>query len=86
MAVDGADGCIRAFTQLRTQYPGIKFLLSIGGGGDKGSGNFASVANDPGATGKFVETAMGLVDKYDLDGLDGMISHGMLSEDFSRGY
>ncbi|EEQ32922.1 putative chitinase [Microsporum canis] len=69
MPVDGAKGCIRAFTQSRRQYPQLKVILSIGGGG-AGSENFAAVAADPMLTVNFVETAKNLVDKFTLDGLD----------------
>ncbi|KAF3896321.1 Sporulation-specific chitinase 2 [Trichophyton interdigitale] len=69
MPVDGAKGCIRAFTQSKRQYPQLKVILSIGGGG-AGSENFAAVAADPGLTANFVETAKNLVDKFSLDGLD----------------
>lgn len=70
MPVDGAKGCIRAFTQSKRQYPQLKVILSIGGGG-AGSENFAAVAADPVLTANFVETAKNLVDKFSLDGLDG---------------
>lgn len=72
MPVDGAKGCIRAFTQSRRQYPQLKVILSIGGGG-AGSENFAAVAADPMLTVNFVETAKNLVDKFTLDGLDSTI-------------
>ena len=52
----------------------MKLLLSIGGGSAMGSGHYAAVASDSHASQKFVDTAKELVDKYDLDGLDGIIS------------
>lgn len=52
----------------------MKFLLSIGGGSEKGSGHFATVASDSHATQNFVDTAKDLVEKFGFDGLDGMFS------------
>ncbi|WEW58790.1 chitinase [Emydomyces testavorans] len=67
MPVDGTQGCIRAFTQLK--HTGLKVLLSIGGGGT-GSQHFAAVAKDPIALRTFLRSAKALVDRFDLDGLD----------------
>ncbi|KAB8271892.1 putative class V chitinase [Aspergillus flavus] len=69
MPVDGTQGCIRAFTQLKPQYPKMKIILSVGGGG-KGSENFALVARSQSRTETFVRTARALVDQFGLDGLD----------------
>ncbi|KAK2733938.1 hypothetical protein FQN57_001921 [Myotisia sp. PD_48] len=69
MPVDGTNGCLRAFTQLRYQYPQLKVILSIGGGG-AGSQHFATVTANPVALARFVETAKGLVDRFGLNGLD----------------
>jgi hypothetical protein len=71
MPVDGTEGCLRAFTQLKRQYPQMKVILSVGGGG-KGSENFARVARSPPAVEKFASSARALVDQFDLDGIDGM--------------
>lgn len=71
MPVDGTQGCIRAFTQLRKQYSKMKVILSIGGGG-KGSENFAVVARYPSRAETFVRTARELVDRFFLDGVDSM--------------
>lgn len=71
MPVDGTEGCLRAFTQLKRQYPQMKIILSVGGSG-KGSENFAKVARSPPAVEKFVISARALVDQFDLDGIDGM--------------
>ncbi|KAI1991316.1 hypothetical protein LOZ54_002193 [Ophidiomyces ophidiicola] len=69
MPVDGTQGCIRAFTQLKEQHKGMRVLLSIGGGGT-GSQHFAAVAKDPIALRTFIYSAKNLVDRFDLDGLD----------------
>jgi chitinase len=49
----------------------MKVLLSVGGGGEACSGNFAAVASDPVTTRNFVLTVKELVDRFGLDGLDG---------------
>ncbi|KAF3398911.1 Endochitinase B [Talaromyces pinophilus] len=69
MPVDGTEGCLRAFIQLKQQYPQLKVILSIGGGG-KGSENFAKVATDPAAVANFAYSARALVDQFGLDGVD----------------
>ncbi|MCJ1397032.1 hypothetical protein MMC11_000224 [Xylographa trunciseda] len=73
MEVDGTQGCIKALTQLKDQYPGLKIILSIGGGG-QGSTYFASIAGNHTARMIFASTAKGLVDMYGFDGIDSMIS------------
>ena len=72
MPVDGTEGCLRAFTQLKQQYPQLKVILSIGGGG-KGSENFAKVSTSPAAVANFAHSARTLVDQFGLDGIDGTI-------------
>lgn len=69
MPVDGTQGCLRAFAQLKQQYSKMKLVLSIGGGG-KGSENFAAVARSPPRVETFVRTARALVDEFGLDGID----------------
>ena len=74
MPVDGTNGCIRAFTQLKQKYSKMKVILSVGGGG-KGSENFALVAQSNSRMDRFVRTARELVDQFGLDGLDGNFNH-----------
>lgn len=69
MPVDGAEGCLRAFVQLKQQYSKMRVILSVGGGG-KGSENFAAVANSRSKVDTFVRTARGLVDQFGIDGID----------------
>lgn len=69
MPVDGTEGCLRAFTQLKQQYSEMKVILSVGGGG-KGSENFAKVSRNPPAVEVFVKSARALVDQFSLDGID----------------
>lgn len=70
MPVDGAEGCLRAFAQLKQQYSKMRVILSVGGGG-KGSDNFAAVANSRSRLDTFVRTARELVDQFGIDGIDG---------------
>lgn len=70
MPVDGTEGCLRAFVQLKQQYSKIRIVLSVGGGG-KGSENFAAVAHSRSRLDTFVRTARALVDQFGLDGIDG---------------
>lgn len=69
MPVDGTEGCLRAFVQLKQQYSKMRVILSVGGGG-KGSENFAAVAHSRSKTDTFVRTARGLVDQFGIDGID----------------
>ena len=69
MEVDGTEGCLRAFTQLRCQYSELRVILSIGGGG-AGSENFAAVASNQIAVEKFIYTVQNLATQFNLDGFD----------------
>ncbi|KAJ5139480.1 Glycoside hydrolase superfamily [Penicillium atrosanguineum] len=69
MPVDGAEGCLQAFVQLKQQYSKMRVILSVGGGG-KGSENFAVVARSRSGVDTFARTARALVDQYGLDGID----------------
>ena len=71
MPVDGTNGCLRAFAQLKQQYSKLKVVLSIGGGG-KGSDNFPLVAGSLSRTETFVRTAKELVQSFGLDGVDSL--------------
>jgi len=67
--VDGAQGCIQALTQLKRQYPSLKIVLSVGGGGT-GSAHFSRIASDNTLRTIFARSARALVDIYDFDGID----------------
>ncbi|KAL8802241.1 MAG: hypothetical protein Q9182_003961 [Xanthomendoza sp. 2 TL-2023] len=69
IAVDGTYGGLNALRNLKLQNPGLKSLLSIGGGG-KGSDPFADIAASPDARKQFGVSAKKLLDTYELDGLD----------------
>ncbi|MCJ1479010.1 hypothetical protein MMC13_007694 [Lambiella insularis] len=66
--VDRTQGCIKALTQLKVQYPQLKIILSIGGA--QGSKCFPQIASNNTARMIFASTAKGLVDMYDFDGID----------------
>lgn len=70
MPVDGTEGCLRAFVQLKQQYSKMRVILSVGGGG-KGSENFAAVAHNRSCVETFLRSARALVDEFGLDGIDG---------------
>ncbi len=67
--VDGKLGCLAALVSLRAQFPQLKIILSIGGGGE-GSANFAAVA--AGATSRiaFAKCAKEFVERFELNGID----------------
>jgi len=67
--VDGTRGCLRSLGALKRDYPHLKCVLSIGGGGD-GSASFAGVANNAITRYTFARSAKKLVDAYGLDGID----------------
>ena len=82
MPVDGAEGCLRAFVQLKQQYSKMRVILSVGGGG-KGSENFAAVAHSHSRVETFVRTARELVDQFGIDGIDSKAAY-LLDSDTSR--
>ena len=67
--VDGTNGCLNALNNLKQQYPLLKIILSIGGGGP-GSAPFAEVATNGTKRTTFAMSARALVDEYGLDGID----------------
>ncbi|KAL8697072.1 MAG: hypothetical protein Q9224_002483 [Gallowayella concinna] len=73
IAVDGTYGGLNALRNLKLQNPGLKSLLSIGGGG-KGSDPFAAIAASPDARERFAVSAKEMLDTYELDGLDGKLA------------
>ncbi|GAO47590.1 chitinase [Saitoella complicata NRRL Y-17804] len=70
MNVDGADGgCLGSFQRLKQQYPHLKVILSLGGGGE-GSSPFAAVCRNTSMVQNLVRSARELVDRWSLDGID----------------
>ncbi|KAI9759637.1 MAG: Vacuolar protein sorting-associated protein 53 [Chaenotheca gracillima] len=67
--VDGQCGCLLALVSFKQQYPHLKIILSIGGGGP-GSQNMSIVAASRTARQNFAVSALDLVTNYGLDGID----------------
>ncbi|KAI9737139.1 MAG: hypothetical protein M1834_000732 [Cirrosporium novae-zelandiae] len=65
----GTRGCLRALFDLKLQYPHLKLILSIGGGG-AGSQNFPSAASTKECRARFVESAKTFCNEYGFDGID----------------
>ncbi|KAE8356293.1 glycoside hydrolase [Aspergillus coremiiformis] len=66
--VDGETGCLNAFKKLKTDYPHLKVMVSIGG--KSGSSGFPLLAAHEGSRRTFASLARDLVDKYGFDGID----------------
>ena len=60
---------LAVLTGLRKTSPGLQVLVSVGGGGN-GSAGFSDMAITAEGRKKFVDTAIAMVEKYDLDGVD----------------
>jgi chitinase len=54
---------------LKKVDPSLEVLVSVGGGGE-GSAGFSDVANTPEGRHRFVESAVLVVERYNLDGID----------------
>ena len=67
--MDDTQGCISALTNLKEEYPQLKIILSIGGGGP-GSANFPRVAANNITRHIFARSAKDLVHQYSFDGVD----------------
>jgi chitinase len=68
LPVDGTTGYINAWTQMKTQYPSLKIILSIGGTGAS-SRRFAWVGSDALRRERFASSAKHLLQLYSLDGV-----------------
>lgn len=66
--LDGVKGCINDLRSIKTRYPHIKTILSLGGEG--GSAPFPVVACDGIFRSIFAQNARQMVDAYGLDGID----------------
>lgn len=62
-----ASASLAGLVKLREQNPRLQILLSIGGWG---AGNFSEAAASESARARFADTAVELVRRHDLDGLD----------------
>lgn len=65
---DGEKGCLRALAKLKRQKPGLKTLVSVGGG--SGSQEFSGIAADPKRRVAFAKSCKQFVEHWHLDGVD----------------
>ena len=61
-------GNLKLLTALRGENPSLKVLISVGGW--LGSGGFSDLALTAQSRAQFIDSVMGLLGQYDLDGLD----------------
>lgn len=73
MEVDGTQGCLRSFADLKKKYSVLRVVLSVGGGG-AASEPFPAAASTDETRERFAHTAKELVTSYGLDGIDGKSS------------
>ena len=66
--VDGTQGCISAFRNLKLQHPQLKIILSVGGGSPEGNRYFARVASQNVSRDIFARSARELCQLYGFDG------------------
>jgi chitinase len=66
---DGVHGAMHALTNMKHQYPHLKILLSIGGGGE-GSTHFPTAARTDSSRHAFAKSAKHLIDIHGFDGID----------------
>lgn len=68
IAADGEKGCLPALAKLKSQVPGLKTLVSIGGG--SGSAEFPILATNPFARQTFARSCREFCEKWNIDGVD----------------
>lgn len=74
LPIDGTNGCINAWTQLKTQYPNLKIILSVGGA-NASSRRFAFVGSHQQKRDRFAASAKHLLQLYNLDGVSFIFSY-----------
>lgn len=67
-------GCLRELRTIKQQYPHIKTILSVGGGGE-GSVPFPLAASNGIVRSMFAQSARNMVNAFDLDGIDSEASN-----------
>jgi chitinase len=65
---DHDDDNLRALVSLKQQNPQLQVMLSVGGG--SGSAGFSEMASTAEGRKKFVDSAMAMIEKFNLDGID----------------
>lgn len=72
--LDQGKGHYRIITQLKRKYPGLKVLLSVGGGIDKDpeadTNKYLTMLESMGARQSFINSAYSMIKTYDFDGID----------------
>ncbi|KAH6661364.1 glycoside hydrolase family 18 protein [Truncatella angustata] len=68
IVADGEKGCLAALAKLKTRVPGLKTLMSIGGG--SGSAEFPVMAANPDTRITFAKSCREFCEKYGVDGVD----------------
>lgn len=69
-SMDGTNGALHAWAQVRKHYPDLKLVLSVGGLRATGA-TFAEVSSCPIKARVVAESARALIDKFEFDGIDG---------------
>ncbi|XP_025830366.1 endochitinase-like [Agrilus planipennis] len=67
--VDVNRGGFRNFTNLKAQYPGVKFLVAMGGR-NQDSNAYSAVAANASKRATFIQQATTFIDDYDFDGFN----------------
>ena len=62
-------GCLNSFAEIKKKYNRLRVVLSVGGGG-KGSEPFAEVARQQHTRERFAQSALELVQRLGIDGID----------------
>jgi GH18 family chitinase len=72
--LDQGKGHYRIITQLKRKFPGLKVLLSVGGGNDidpdVDTNKYLTLLESMGARSAFINSAYSLVKTYDFDGIN----------------
>lgn len=77
--VDGEKGCLAALAKLKSRVPGLRTLVSIGGG--SGSAEFPAMAADPVARSTFAKSCRDFCEKWHVDGVDIDWEHPATAQD-----
>ncbi|KAL0270126.1 UNVERIFIED_CONTAM: hypothetical protein PYX00_007630 [Menopon gallinae] len=72
LETDEGNGNYKAVTSLKKRFPGIQFLVSVGGWADKEGDKekYLTLLRDPNHRGTFVSSARALIQQYGFDGID----------------
>jgi chitinase len=72
--LDQGKGHYRIITQLKRKYPGLKIMLSVGGGSDvdpdADTNKYLNLLENSGSRIAFINSAYSIIKTYDFDGID----------------